>query len=255
MGTETLLPGAVIPEHRHLQQDEVLFVHKGQGRAMLDGHATTVVPGTVVFVPRQAWHSLRNTGTGALQVIWTAVPAGLEQFFRDYARLGPAADTAAFQTLAQRYGIELRPAGEQPKERAARHRRRRGGRGRGRGTGQPPSPSPSSLVSAAPAAPKPQPSPAEPQRSRGGRGRHRRHRGGAGGSPAPAPSAKTPPPAGRPPRGGLHHRRRHVKEVYMGGRWVQVEGEGPVIAPGKERPRKRGAGDSDTPAGPLSVPL
>jgi hypothetical protein len=45
--------------------------------------------------------------------------------------------------------------------------------------------------------------------------------------------------------------------VYMGGRWVRVEGEGPVIAPGRpSQPRgsKRG-GEDEPPASRLSVPL
>ena len=53
------------------------------------------------------------------------------------------------------------------------------------------------------------------------------------------------------------HRGR-VKEVYIDGRWVQVTGEGPVIAPGRARPgpgRKAGRDDDDSPGGPLSVAL
>jgi hypothetical protein len=42
----------------------------------------------------------------------------------------------------------------------------------------------------------------------------------------------------------------------MGGRWVQVSGEGPIIAQGEHgrRPRQ-GRRDEDTPGGPLSVTL
>ena len=108
-GTETLLPGAEIPVHRHLHHDEVLFVHKGQGRATLEGEARTVVPGTMLSAPRQAWHGLRNTGTGILQIAWVCAPSGIQEFFRELARSGAAAQGAALQEIAQRHGIEFRP--------------------------------------------------------------------------------------------------------------------------------------------------
>ena len=273
MGTQTLLPGGGIPLHRHLQQAEVLFIHKGQGRATLDGQSIPVVPGTVVFVPQQAWHSLRNTGTGLLQMTWTVAPPGIEQFFRELSRLGGGADAAAIQALAARHGIEFRPetevSGEAPVLGHRHRRRRRGLRGRAHGTAQlQPSPSQPIQQVAAPAAVQSQPSPAAQQQSSGGQRRHRRRhrRARRGLAPPPASQGATPqqprpqqtPPAVRPKQGAHRQRRGHVKEVYMGGRWVQVEGEGPVIAPGRERPmrgRKRGAGDEDSPAGPLSVPL
>ena len=213
MGTETLLPGGAIPVHRHLFQDEVLFVHKGQGRATLDGKAMTVLPGTVVYVPRQGWHGLRNTGTGILQITWTVVPPGIEEFFREASRLGASADAAALQEVAKRHGIELSAGGEPPRARVqgpagrAHRRRHRGRRGRG-GFGQspqgpPPPEHPStSLTTSAPAQ-------AQRPQVRGA-------------------------PGDRQPRGSRKDRPQRVREVYMGGRWVRVTGEGPVIAPGKE---------------------
>ena len=238
-GTETLLPRAEIPVHKHLEQDEVLFIHKGQGRAVLGEQSMLVLPGTILHVPRGAWHGLRNTGTGALQLVWLSSPPGFEVFVRELSRLGPAPTMDAIQELAQRHKIELRPATGAPMPPAApsptghRHRGRRGGR-RHRGSGRAPTPAPASAHGSAPApaplpssprpalaaaAPVPPPSP----------------------SPRPSPAPKSPTPSidtgrSRPPRG--HHRRR-VKEVYMGGRWVRVEGEGPVIAPSPQESRRR----------------
>jgi hypothetical protein len=83
---------------------------------------------------------------------------------------------------------------------------------------------------------------------------------------SPPQQASIPPPVRvggstapqRRQRGGARRHRGRVKEVYMDGRWVQVTGEGPVIAPGRERSsegRSRAGKDDDTPSGPLSVPL
>ncbi|MBI3322940.1 MAG: cupin domain-containing protein, partial [Candidatus Omnitrophica bacterium] len=81
-GTQALVSRAEIPVHRHLDRDEMLFIYKGQGRAILGGQTIIVVPGVTFHVPRGTWFSLRNTGTGALQFVWVSSP-GLEAFFRD----------------------------------------------------------------------------------------------------------------------------------------------------------------------------
>ena len=285
-GTETLLPGAEIPVHKHLHQDEVVFVHKGQARATVNDRNVTVVPGTMVYVPRGAWHGLRNTGTGVLQITWTSAPPGLEEFFRELSRLSGPTDFTALQALASRHGIEFRPpeAAPPPVPRRGRHHRRRRGRG-SRGTSQTAQPRPSGQAhpgQTAPAEMKPVPTTppassaampvsAPPRRE----GRHRRRRGRRGGAgvpgpqperraqggaaaPAPAPSPVQPPASTRRESRRGRGRPGRVKEVYMGGRWIRVAGEGPVISGGSEQAQKRGdkrRGDDDTPGGPLTVPL
>lgn len=212
-GTQTLLPGAQMPVHKQLDQDTVWFVHKGQARATLNERVIVVVPGAMLYVPRGAWHGLRNTGTGTLQIAWVSAPPGLEAFFRDLSRAGASPSAQILQELAQRHRIEFRQAADAPVPAGRRHRGRRGGH---------------------------------------------RNRGGQRSTPPAAPAQQPSPPAAgrqRPPRG--RHRRR-VREVYMGGRWIQVEGEGPVIAPGSERSERRGpkqGGDDEPPDVRLSVPL
>ena len=253
VGTETLLPNAQIPVHRHLHHDEVLFVHKGQGRAILDRRTITVVPGVMVYVPRQAWHGLRNTGTGMLQITWAAAPPGIEEFFREFSRLGAPVDATAMQTLAQRYGIEFRPEGDAGEIRAAmpKHRHRRRGRSsRGGGHMRRPAvpltrpqaaqplltqPSAGAITTPRPlASPTTGGAPSAQPRQQVQRPQPRRRRGPPARSNLAQTSISPPsasPPSGRAPqrdRGRRRHRGR-IKEVYMGGRWVQVTGEGPVI--------------------------
>jgi mannose-6-phosphate isomerase-like protein (cupin superfamily) len=221
MGLLTLPPGADVPAHRYLGWDEALVVHKGQGRAVLNGRALVILPGTTLHVPRASTLSLRNTGTGLLQLIWVTAPAGIEAFFRELAR-GGAADAAALAQLGQRHGVEFlaepqaQPAVSVPaapgRPGPGRRRRRRGGRGRGRHGGQP--------GQASPPAARPQPPPQQRAPSQPRPPAHQR---------APSPQKPAPP---RPSSGP-------VKEVFMSGRWVQVSGEGPVIAPGRERGGRR----------------
>ena len=259
-GTQTLLSGAQIPVQKHLDRDTVWFVHKGQARATLNERVIVVVPGAMLYVPRGAWHGLRNTGTGTLQIAWVSAPAGLEAFFRDLSRAGasPTASAQALQELAQRHRVEFRQAADAPRQPSGRRRGRRGGH-RNRGGGRQPSGWRHSLagkdssgsvgltrrVSALPS-PTP-PTVGVPGSVAGPRA-----------TPPAAPAQHPSRPAAgrqRPPRG--RHRRR-VREVYMGGRWVQVEGEGPVIAPGSDRSERRGPkpdGDDEPPDIRLSVPL
>ena len=91
-GTETLQRGAEIPVLRHRERDEVWCVLKGQGRATVEGQTVTVVPGAMIYAPKQTWHGLQNTGTGMLQILWVSAPPGLEAYYRDLSRLGPSAD-------------------------------------------------------------------------------------------------------------------------------------------------------------------
>jgi quercetin dioxygenase-like cupin family protein len=281
-GMWTLRPGAQVPLQRHLDRDAAWFVHKGQGRATLDGKTTIVNPGAAWAAPRGSWCGVRNIGNGDLQLMWVA-SAGFESYVRDLAHLGPSASAEALEDAAGRHRVQLQPVGTAAAPAAeARSGRRRGRRRRGRGTAPAAAPAAPAPVAAAPAAP------ASPQaaavagagqgrrrrRRRGGRGRRGRGqqaqpqaappgRQPSGGAPAAAaPSGQRAPRpasrAGRQDGGRRRGRFGRAKEVYMGGQWVRVEGEKPVIAPGRDAagPRGRKPGDDDdSPGGPLSVPL
>ena len=258
-GTRVIARGQALATHRFLACDVVYVIQKGQGRATVEGQSLTVVSGMTISVPRQHWHALQNTGTGELHVVWLAVPAGIEGLFREMAR--QRSSPMALQELGARYGVEFLTAQEPPAlapPRGGSRRRRRGGRGRGRAdTAAAAAPVPASMESAPVVAPSPTPptgapvvAPTAAATSPVGRRRHRRHRrphrssqGSApaaptrpSGAPTPAPAAREASRAPTAPspksRGSPGRRRSKVKEVYMGGRWIRVTGEGPVIAPG-----------------------
>ena len=222
--TECLPSRAKVPAHRHRYRDFVLVVYHGQGRCLLERKPWTLVPGVVLFVPRQQAIELHNTGTGILQLAWISAPPGFETCVRELSRLGAQADPTLLRDVAERHGIEVEgvapsipEASAKPSElpqprpgRAGRHRHR-GGRSRRRHppSGTPQAPPAASDVATPPAVIAPAPSP----------------------SPAPAPPAASPRASPRARGERSRPRRSRVKEVYMGGRWVKVSGEGPVIAP------------------------
>lgn len=70
LGVGRLPPGAVLNEHRH-EQAEVYFVLDGSGIVTIDGSARRVDPGTGVFIPGNAAHSLECTGDADLRIAYT----------------------------------------------------------------------------------------------------------------------------------------------------------------------------------------
>jgi quercetin dioxygenase-like cupin family protein len=78
---EDMLPGRTMRIHKHLNNDELIFIHKGEGTLTLDEQAIEVKTGTVIFVPRGTWHGLDNTGKENLLMAFQYSPAGFEEYF------------------------------------------------------------------------------------------------------------------------------------------------------------------------------
>jgi mannose-6-phosphate isomerase-like protein (cupin superfamily) len=74
-------PGRKMRVHKHLNNDELIFIHKGQGKLTLADESIEVRAGDVAFVPRGTWHGLDNTGQENLLMIFQYSPAGFEQYF------------------------------------------------------------------------------------------------------------------------------------------------------------------------------
>jgi quercetin dioxygenase-like cupin family protein len=83
---EHLAPGDVLPTHMHLAEDEIIFIHQGQGIELLGDNEHNVEAGSLLYIPSGTWHSLRNTSKDT-KLIMLAVfsPPGMERFFRDFA--------------------------------------------------------------------------------------------------------------------------------------------------------------------------
>ncbi|MES2773648.1 MAG: cupin domain-containing protein [Bacteroidota bacterium] len=74
-------PGRKMRVHKHLNHDELIFIHKGEGTLTLDEESIEVKTGDVVFVPRGTWHGLHNTGKENLSMVFQYTPAGFEEYF------------------------------------------------------------------------------------------------------------------------------------------------------------------------------
>jgi len=78
---EEMMPGRKMRIHKHLNHDELIFIHRGEGTFTLGDQSIEVKTGTVAFVPRGTWHGLDNTGKENLLMVFQYSPAGFEEYF------------------------------------------------------------------------------------------------------------------------------------------------------------------------------
>ncbi len=69
LGTCEIPPGASLLLHHHAP-GEVYFVTDGEGVSEVDGVVTPVGPGTALYIPPNARHRTRNTGSRPLRFLW-----------------------------------------------------------------------------------------------------------------------------------------------------------------------------------------
>ena len=81
--SESFKPGDAIPIHKHLNEDELIFIHKGSGIFTLGEKDFNVAEGAVALVPKGIWHGLQNTGTENIEMRFAYTPAGFEGWFRE----------------------------------------------------------------------------------------------------------------------------------------------------------------------------
>ncbi|MBP0579987.1 cupin domain-containing protein [Labrys sp. LIt4] len=68
-GIAILPPGGTNPPHRHAEA-ELYFILEGNGVLTVDGLESPVGKGAAIFIPGQAWHSLRNEGDAELRLFY-----------------------------------------------------------------------------------------------------------------------------------------------------------------------------------------
>src|SRR5262252_2205328 len=69
VGTEEMPPGNRIPTHKHLYEDEVIFVHKGTVRVSLAGRQYDARTGATVFIPHGNWIGVENASSEPAMIL------------------------------------------------------------------------------------------------------------------------------------------------------------------------------------------
>lgn len=77
------MPGDALPVHKHSNEDELVFLHKGSGLYTLGEKQYPISEGAAIFIPKGVWHGLQNTGTENIEMRFAFSPAGFEGFFRE----------------------------------------------------------------------------------------------------------------------------------------------------------------------------
>jgi quercetin dioxygenase-like cupin family protein len=82
MGTEVLAPGASLPKHRHLTQDEILLIQSGTAHIALDDQERDLHAGAIVFLAANTWISGKNIGTEPMALTFIFSAPGFEDTMR-----------------------------------------------------------------------------------------------------------------------------------------------------------------------------
>jgi mannose-6-phosphate isomerase-like protein (cupin superfamily) len=81
-GTETLPPGVGIPYHRHLHEDEVLYIVSGSAHVDVGSLKGDARPGTIVFIPRDTWVSVQPAGKTPISLLFAFNAGGFDRYMR-----------------------------------------------------------------------------------------------------------------------------------------------------------------------------
>jgi len=81
-GTEDLAPGATLPKHRHLTQDEIVLIHSGTAHVWLGDQERDLHAGGLVFIPANTWISAKNIGTEPISITFIFSAPGFDDTMR-----------------------------------------------------------------------------------------------------------------------------------------------------------------------------
>jgi quercetin dioxygenase-like cupin family protein len=82
MGTEDMAPGDEFPTHKHLGQDEIVYIEKGTVHVHLGDQERDLHAGGTVFIPAYTWVSVKNAGTETASVVFVLSAPGFENYMR-----------------------------------------------------------------------------------------------------------------------------------------------------------------------------
>ena len=94
------------PLHRHSREDEYSYVLEGRVGAILGGEEAVVEAGSLLFKPREQWHTFWNAGEVPARILEIISPGGFEHAFRELAAIDGEPTPEAIAEIAGRYGVE-----------------------------------------------------------------------------------------------------------------------------------------------------
>jgi len=102
VGMEDIPPGDSIGVHKHLTEDEIVFIYRGAVQVTLGDSSHAALAGGLVFIPRGTWIGFHTTGADTATIVFMFNTPGFEKCLRFLSsRVGtsfvpaPAAEVAA----------------------------------------------------------------------------------------------------------------------------------------------------------------
>ncbi|MEM9858883.1 MAG: cupin domain-containing protein [Bacteroidota bacterium] len=80
--SEKIAAGDAIPVHKHLNEEEFIFIQKGEVEITLDNFIETGKAGDLIYVPRATWHGFKNSSKEEVIILFGYTPSGFEDYFR-----------------------------------------------------------------------------------------------------------------------------------------------------------------------------
>jgi quercetin dioxygenase-like cupin family protein len=81
-GAEEVAPGATLPKHRHLTQDEIVLIESGTAHVWLGDQERDLHAGGLVFIPANTWVSLKSVGSEPVRLTFIFSAPGFEDTMR-----------------------------------------------------------------------------------------------------------------------------------------------------------------------------
>lgn len=75
LAEEVLPVGTKVGRHYHLKTEEVYYILHGSGEMTVNSETRAVGSGDAIFIPRNATHTLENTGTEPMTLLLVCGPA------------------------------------------------------------------------------------------------------------------------------------------------------------------------------------
>jgi len=82
VGTSIIPVGAAIRMHRHLHEDEVLYVRSGIAHVQVGSVQGDADAGTLVFIPRNTWVAVKNIGKTSISLLFEFNAPGFDRYMR-----------------------------------------------------------------------------------------------------------------------------------------------------------------------------
>ena len=107
------------PPHVHSRDDEAFFVVEGDVAFQVGDQQFVAKPGSFVQGPRGIPHTFKNTGKNPARMLVFVMPAGFENFVKEFAQPVESFDSPAIPVTSQeieklmatapKYGIQILP--------------------------------------------------------------------------------------------------------------------------------------------------